>query len=46
MVENITTHGRHVRMNGDNVWLGIMSDGVTVQFHMDNNIIKTAFPKF
>jgi Bacterial EndoU nuclease len=29
-----------------NVWIGQMTDGVRVQFHIDNGIIKTAFPKF
>lgn len=29
-----------------NIWHGTMSDGVKLQFHIDNGIIKTAFPIF
>ena len=30
----------------NNIWHGVMSDGIKVQFHIDNGIIKTAFPIF
>jgi hypothetical protein len=30
----------------NNIWHGKMSDGIKVQFHIDNGIIKTAFPIF
>ncbi|WP_158728537.1 MULTISPECIES: EndoU domain-containing protein [unclassified Flavobacterium] len=29
-----------------NIWHGTMSDGVKIQFHIDNGVVKTSFPIF
>lgn len=44
--EELTFASKNKVFKGGNKYEGIMSDGVKVQFHIDNGVIKTAFPIF
>ena len=44
--EELAFASKNKVFKGGNKYQGIMSDGVKVQFHIDNGIIKTAFPIF
>lgn len=37
---------KNKKFQKNNIWEGVMTDGITVRFHIDNGVIQSAFPVF